>query len=88
MIRKNIALMTRNIDDSVLETMASPFDFVILKNQDFRIQLSSIVPYIGAGKRSIIVIGGDIVIDEADVNSLSWTNPTMALIALKDASGK
>lgn len=34
------------------------------------------------------MIGGDIIIDEADVNSLAWANPTIALIALKDASGK
>jgi hypothetical protein len=88
MIRKNISLMTRNIDEGTLETVGSPFDFVILKNQDFRIQSSSIVPYIGAGKRSIIVIGGDIIINETDVNSLAWANPTIALIALKDSAGK
>lgn len=87
MIRKNIALMTRNVDNTTLANITSPLDFVILKNQDLRIELSSLTPYITAGKRSIIVIGGDIVINEVDVNSLAWSNPTMGLIALKDASG-
>ncbi len=86
MLRKNIALMSRNINESTLEDVSSPFDFVILKNRDFRIEFSSIVPYITAGKRSIIVIGGDIIIDEATVNAFNWTDPTIALIALKDAS--
>jgi hypothetical protein len=57
MIRKNIALMTRNIDDTTLAAIVSPLDFVIIKNNDLRIELSSLTPYLTAGKRSIIVIG-------------------------------
>ena len=57
MIRRNIALMTRNIDDVTLASMTSPFDFTIIKNNDLRIELSSLTPYITAGKRSLIVIG-------------------------------
>lgn len=57
MIRRNIALMTRNIDDSALAVIASPFNFVIVKNNDLRIELSSLTPYLTAGKRSLIVIG-------------------------------
>lgn len=57
MIRRNIALMTRNIDDATLAAIASPFNFVIIKNNDLRIELSSLNPYLTAGKRSLIVIG-------------------------------
>ena len=60
MIRRNIALMTRNIDDSELDPADvndNKFNFIIRKNQDFRISLNSLTPYITAKKRSIIVIG-------------------------------
>jgi hypothetical protein len=88
MIRKNIALMTRNVEDSDMDDPNDSPDFVVIKNKDLNIQLSSLTPYITAGKRSLIVIGGDIVIDDVDVNSLDWSQPTIGLIALKDASGK
>ena len=89
MIRKNIALMTRNVSDSDLDPVATDtkFDFIIRKWSDLRIELSSLTPYLTAGKRSLIVIGWDIVINDVDVNSLAWSNRTIGLIALKDASG-
>ena len=37
-----------------------------------------------SGKKSIIVIGGDIVMDQVDVNSEQWINRTIGLISLKD----
>lgn len=55
MIRRNIALMTRNIDDSDLASPANTFDFVVQKDgTDYRIDSGWNVPI---GKRSIIVIG-------------------------------
>jgi hypothetical protein len=57
MLRKNIALMTRNVDDSDMDDPSDSPDFVVIKNTDFRIENSSLTPYITAGKRSIIVIG-------------------------------
>ncbi len=84
MINRNIALMSRNIDDVTLDTASSPHQFIIRKWSDYRIESGWNVPL---GKRSIIVIGGNIVIDQIDVNSLLWANPSIALIALKDASG-
>ena len=54
MIRKNISLMTRNVSDT---SISAPFDFVILNNQDLRLDPAILTPYITAGKRSLIVIG-------------------------------
>ena len=51
--------MTRNIDEADLDPVATDakFDFIVRKNLDFRIASNSLIPYITAGKRSIIVIG-------------------------------
>lgn len=57
LIRKNIALISRNISDSSLASISNSVDFIIQKNSDFIIQNSSLNPYITAKKRSIIVIG-------------------------------
>ena len=81
MIRRNIALMTRNIDDATLALATSPFDFIIRKWADYRIDSGWTMP---SGKKSIIVIGGDIVMDQVDVNSEQWINRTIGLISLKD----
>lgn len=84
-LRKNIALMSRNISDAELSNVSSVHDFLIYKNQDYRIEYGGWnVP---SGKKSIIVMGGDIIINQSDVNSLLWANTPIALIALKDSSG-
>lgn len=46
--------MTRNVSDT---SISAPFDFVILNNQDLRLDPAILTPYITAGKRSLIVIG-------------------------------
>jgi hypothetical protein len=59
MLRRNIALMSRNISDADLVDINSPHEFIIKKdsaNPDFRIEFNELIPYITAGKRSIIVI--------------------------------
>lgn len=87
MLRRNIALISRNISDAELVNVNSQHDFIILKNPlnpDFRINFSNFLPYITAGKRSIVVIGGDIIIDEVTVNAINWWDKNIALIALKD----
>ncbi len=88
MIRRNIALISRNIDVATLEDTASPHDFLIIQDgSDYHIDLGWNNATIN-GKRSIILIGGDIIIDQALVNSELWNNRALGLIALKDASGK
>ena len=89
MIRKNISLMTRNVSDT---SISAPFDFVILNNQDLRLDPAILTPYITAGKRSLIVIGWDIILNDVDINAgtdaVAWAKSPIALIALKGASGK
>ncbi len=88
MLRRNIALMSRNISDADLADINSPYEFIIIKNNpsnpDFRINFNNFLPYVIAWKRSIVVIWWDIVIDEVDVNTTNWSDKNVALIALKD----
>jgi len=90
LLRKNIALMTRNIDPARLvdNNLINPFDFVLqsidnMADPDFDF-VWSYVP----SKKSIIVIGGDIILDQEDINSnsINLTQPIW-LIALKDSTG-
>jgi hypothetical protein len=83
-IRKNIALISRNGDPTEL---ADPFDtkysFMIKRGSDLDTRWWGWVwP---AGKKSIIIIGGDVILDPAQV----WlaTTPDQALIVLKDENG-
>lgn len=87
MLRKNIALMSRNISDTDLLSASSIYDFVIIKWADLRINEALLIPYITGKKRSIIVIWWDIILSWVDINSSAWANKNIALIALKDNSG-
>ncbi len=87
MLRRNIALMSRNISDTDLININSQHDFIIKKDgSDYIIDGGWFAGTIN-GKRSVIVIGGDIILNKADINSESWSNKNIALIALKDAAG-
>jgi len=90
LIRRNVALMTRNVTDTMLMDYSSQLDFVLFKNQDFRIDLSggSIGSFITSKKKTLIVQGGDIVIDDERVNAANWDDAPIALIALKGTDGK
>lgn len=84
MLRRNIALISRNIDDATLASFASPHQFYIQKDgTDFYIPLGW-NQLILNGKRSVIVIGSDIVFDSDRINSDQWINKNIAFIALKD----
>lgn len=84
MLRRNIALISRNIDDTTLASFASPHQFYIQKDgTDFYIPLGW-NQLILNGKRSVIVIGSDIVFDSDRINSDQWINKNIAFIALKD----
>lgn len=92
LIRKNIALMSRNVDNTTLINVTSPLDFIIVKDgnytsKDYRIDFSWNASTNINGKHSVIVIGGDIILDQTDINALNWTNENIGLIALKDESG-
>jgi len=82
-IRQNIALLTRNISDTVLENPLSTFDFLVEKNEDYIFDFGATWP---TGKRSIVVVWHDIVLDTTNT---IWIDDgeVRALIALKDANG-
>jgi hypothetical protein len=78
LIRKNIALISRNISDSDLANENNTLDFFI-KKTDY-------TP--GSGdlpdkKKSAIVIGADIILTQAYINSTIWDKSPIGLIALK-----
>lgn len=93
MLRRNIALMSRNISDTDLADINSQHQFIIQNitntptGPDFRIDASQLIPYITAWKRSIIVKWWDIILNEPDINSIAWSNKNIALIAMKDDAG-
>ncbi|MBC7504088.1 hypothetical protein H7169_03880 [Candidatus Gracilibacteria bacterium] len=87
MIRRNIALMSRNIDQTTLESVGSPHAFIIRADgSDYRIDSGWNVGTINS-KRTIIIIGGDIILDQAYINSELWANRGIALIALQSSTG-
>lgn len=83
LIRKNIALMTRNISPAVIadETTANPFDFIV-KNVDFSFDPSW---YLSSWKRTIIVRWWDVIMTGTGINAdpVALTKPIW-IIALKD----
>lgn len=90
MLRRNIALMSRNISATDLVDINSPHEFIIKKdsaNPDFRIEFNELIPYLTAWKRSIIVIWWDIILNQTEINSTSWSAKNIALIAIKDELG-
>lgn len=83
-IRKNIALMSRNISDATLANPISALSFLIKKDDDYLFDFSNDIP---AGKRSVIVIGHDIIIDKTSGTLGSDDGTVRSIIALKDANG-
>ncbi len=87
LIRKNIAIMSRNISDTDLVDINSPHNFIIQKDgTDFPIDGWWSVLSIN-GKRTVVVIGWDIILDMPIINALDWSDKNIALIALKDSAG-
>lgn len=83
-VHKNVTLLSRNIDDLTLEDESSAFEFLVEKWEDIIFDFNRAWP---ANKRSLIVIGHDIILDQEDINPNPESFPTRALIALKDYSG-
>ncbi len=83
-VHKNVTLLSRNIDDILLEDESSAFDFLVEKNDDFIFDFNRSWP---ANKRTIVTIGQDIVLDQEDINPNPESFPTRALISLKDYNG-
>lgn len=81
-LRKNVAVLSRNVADTVLEDPFSDFSFLIEKNGDYIFDLSN--PIWPTNKRTIVVVGHDVILDTA--NDIGSTSPstTKALIVLKD----
>ena len=82
-IRKNIALLSRNADPT---EMANPFgtkfNFLLQRGADYDTSVPGWTwP---SSKKSIIIIGGDVILDQADIGLV---NTNKALIVLKDESG-
>lgn len=86
-IRKNIALISRNIPDTDLEDPANNFRFFVHKSSDYDTSLGWwIWP---AGKKTIIVEGHDLILDS---NTYPYeigtdTDANRAFIIIKDANG-
>lgn len=99
MLRKNIAIMSRNIDPLILQLDSStnPHNFILidstttnLPSNDYVIHGGWSMPNSNPNKRSIIVIWWDIILDQTNISydgTNTWDMPPIALIALKDASG-
>ena len=86
-IRKNIALISRNIPDAVLTNPMNQFDFFVHKSNDYDTSIPWWIWPIG--KKSIIVSGHDLILD---AQSPSYqigdaADPNKAIIVLKDANG-
>ncbi len=86
MITKSIALLKRNISNVDLADEDSPYDFILKQDGSDYYIWPGWNPGAINNKRSIIVVGWDIIIDNAVVNADLWSNKTMGMIALKDAA--
>ena len=84
-LQKNIAILSRNIADSVISDPASAFSFLIEKASDYVFDAGN--PIWPIGKRTIVVIGHDIILDTSNVIGLTTDGTSKALIALKDFNG-
>ncbi len=75
--------MTRNIDNITLKNASNAFGFLVYKDQDYI--FDSLNPTWPTGKRSIITIGNDIILNTSNDIAYDVTNAApKALIALKD----
>jgi hypothetical protein len=82
-IRKNIALISRNADPTELANpLGVAFNFLLQKGSDY--DTSNPGWTWPTGKRSIIIIGGDVILDQAQIGLN--TDTSRAIIALKDES--
>jgi hypothetical protein len=64
-INKNLSIMSRNISDSILSDELSGLDFLVTKSSDYIFDFNKAWP---TNKRTIAVIGQDIILDQADIN--------------------
>ncbi len=86
-LQKNIALLSRNIADSVLENSESAFNFMIKKSADYAFDIGNpIWPSSAQWKRTIVVIGKDIILDTSNIIGVNDGVPR-ALVAFKDHDG-
>ncbi|GAB0174789.1 MAG: hypothetical protein HHAS10_06680 [Candidatus Altimarinota bacterium] len=83
-IRKNIALITRNANPSDLtDQYSTKFDFLIHTGSDYDTSVGGWTwP---AGKKSIIVMGNDVILGQTQIGL--DTDSNHAIIALKDSNG-
>ncbi len=86
-IRKNIALISRNIPDTDLTDPSNNFDFFVHKSSDY--DTSNFWWIWPPGKRSIIIIGKDLILDARSpaYQVGDSTDLNRAFIVLKDANG-
>lgn len=83
-IRKNLALLTRNISDTDLsDELGTRTNLLVKKNQD----IDGTVPgwIWPSNKKTLVTIGGDVLLSSPTVGY--DTDPTRAIIALKDENG-
>jgi hypothetical protein len=66
-----MAVMTRNIADSTLSNPLSSFNFLVKKDDDYVFDYAATWP---TGKKTIIVVGHDIVLNPANVANYIGSN--------------
>lgn len=86
-IRKNLAILSRNIDDTTLADVNSNFTFLVKKNGDYAFDISNPVWPTAQWKRTIFVVGHDIVLDTTNDIGHDSDGITRAIVALKDDNG-
>jgi hypothetical protein len=80
-VHKNIALLSRNIDSVTLMDELSPFNFLVDKTADITFDFNRSWP---TNKRTLVVVGHDIILDQEDINPNPESYQSRALVALKD----
>ena len=80
-VHKNIALLSRNIDKATLRNELSSFNFLVDKTNDILFDFNRSWPL---NKRTLVVIGHDIILDQENINPNPENFPSRSLIALKD----
>lgn len=85
-IHKNVAILSRNVDDTTLADVDSAFSFLVKKDGDYAFNGSNPVWPTAQGKRTIFVIGYDVILDTTNFIGAD-DGITRAIVALKDYNG-
>lgn len=85
-LHKNLAILSRNVDDTTLADVNSNFSFLVKKNGDYAFDMGNPIWPTAEWKRTIFVVGHDVILNTS--NDI-WQDDgiTRAIVALKDDNG-